>query len=130
MATGPTTHPAMTALPPNARSGDAALTRAPGGVDGDRAFAGATLAAALAVPAILLAVFLLLAIDAEPALTRFGASFVTSSTWDNVKEQFGTLPYIYGTVVTSLLALVLATPVGLGAALFITEYGASSRSRR
>jgi phosphate transport system permease protein len=78
--------------------------------------------AALAVPAILASVCLLLVVDAAPALTRFGTDFVTGSTWDNVKEEFGTLPYIYGTVVTSLLALVIATPVGVGGALFITEY--------
>ena len=122
MATGPATHPAMTALPPNTRSGDPAFARTSGGVDGDRAFAGATLAAALAVPAILVAVFLLLATDAAPALARFGTAFVTGSTWDNVKEDFGTLPYIYGTVVTSILALLIATPVGIGASLYITEY--------
>src|SRR5690606_24372624 len=60
--------------------------------------------------------------DSREALTRYGLSFVTSSTWDPVFEQFGVLPYIYGTLVTSLVALIIATPVAVGAALYIVEY--------
>jgi phosphate transport system permease protein len=122
MVNEPFANPAMIAQPLVTRPGDPKFTRALGGFDGDKAFASTTLGAALAVPLILVAVFILLVIDAEPALTRFGTAFITSSTWDNVKEQFGTLPYIYGTVVTSLLALLIATPVGIGGALYITEY--------
>lgn len=119
MSTEPITHPGLAGA---ARPGDPRFARAAATVDGDRVFAGLTVAAALAVPAILLAVLLLLATDSAPALQRFGLGFVTGSTWDNVKEQFGTLPYIYGTIVTSVLALLIATPVGVGAALYITEY--------
>lgn len=51
----------------------------------------------------------------------FGWGFLTSSTWDPVAEKFGALPFIYGTVTTSLLALTIAVPVGLGAAIFLAE---------
>lgn len=122
MSTGPVAHPGLVGAPPVVRSGDPRFTRAPRFLDGDQVFAGATLVAALSVPAVLFAVFLLLTIDSAPALDRFGIGFVTGSTWDNVKGEFGTLPYAYGTVVTSLLALVIATPIGIGAALYITEY--------
>ncbi len=51
----------------------------------------------------------------------FGWGFVTGSSWDPVAEKFGALPFIYGTLMTSLLALVVAVPVGLGAAIFLAE---------
>jgi phosphate transport system permease protein len=52
---------------------------------------------------------------------KFGWSFLTTSVWDPVAGQFGALPYIYGTVVSSALALVIAIPLGLGAAIFLAE---------
>ncbi len=52
---------------------------------------------------------------------KFGLSFLTSSSWDPVARRFGALPLIYGTVVTSAIALVIAVPVGLGAAIFLSE---------
>ncbi len=57
------------------------------------------------------------------ALTRdaFGWSFLTSSEWDPVNQKFGALPFAYGTVVTSLLALFFSVPVGIGAAIFLAE---------
>lgn len=54
-------------------------------------------------------------------IEKFGWSFLTSTEWDPVTEQYGTLPFIYGTVVSSLIALILALPVGLGIAIFLTE---------
>lgn len=55
------------------------------------------------------------------SIEKFGWSFLTSSEWDPVMEQYGALPFIYGTLVSSLLALVLALPVGIGIAVFLTE---------
>ena len=52
---------------------------------------------------------------------RFGWSFIFTTTWDPVAEQFGALPFMFGTVVTSALALILSVPVGLGAAIFLAE---------
>lgn len=89
---------------------------------GDGIFRGASGAAAASILVVLAALFMLLVIDAWPALRRYGFSFVTTSTWDNVKEQFGALPYIYGTLVTSAVAIVLAVPVAIGAALYVAEF--------
>jgi phosphate transport system permease protein len=60
---------------------------------------------------------------AQSALPRhqFGWHFLFTSTWDPVAEQFGALPFIYGTVVTSLLALLIAVPQGVGSAIFLAE---------
>jgi len=55
------------------------------------------------------------------SLHKFGFKFLTTSIWDPVAEQFGALPAIYGTLVSSLLALLLAVPLSLGTALFLTE---------
>ncbi len=61
------------------------------------------------------------------SIAKFGWSFITSKIWDpNLKEQFGALPFIYGTLVTSLLALILAVPTGLGLAIFLNEMAPSS----
>src|SRR6476619_1552430 len=52
---------------------------------------------------------------------QFGWSFLITSTWDPVAGQFGALPFIYGTVITSALALFMAIPLGVGAAIFLAE---------
>jgi phosphate transport system permease protein len=52
---------------------------------------------------------------------KFGLGFLTSTNWDPVSDQFGALPFIYGTVVTSAIALIIAVPLGLGAAIFLAE---------
>jgi len=66
--------------------------------------------------------------SARPSMEKFGFSFITGREWDPVKEQFGALPFIYGTMVTSLLALIIAAPIGLGVAIFLNEM-ATSRVR-
>jgi phosphate transport system permease protein len=55
------------------------------------------------------------------SLTHFGPSFITGTDWDPVRDAFGALPFIYGTVVSSFLALALAVPVALGVAIYLTE---------
>jgi phosphate transport system permease protein len=94
----------------------------PAGQIGDAAFRGTTVAAALSVPVVLAALVALLLRDSRDSIVRYGISFVTTSTWDNVKSQFGALAYIYGTLVTSAVALVIAVPVAVGAALYVAEY--------
>ncbi len=107
---------------PSPTSNGVLVTAAPVARLGDTLFKSATIVAAMSVPMILGALIVLLVIDSRESLARYGFSFVTTSTWDNVKEQFGALPYIYGTVVTSIIALVLAVPVAVGAALYVAEY--------
>jgi phosphate transport system permease protein len=87
----------------------------------DTIFRGATFLAAMAVLLILGGVIALLFYGSLPAFRAFGFSFLTTSTWNPVTEKFGALPAVYGTLVTSFLALLLAVPIGLGVAIFLTE---------
>jgi len=110
-------HAALTpALSPTAREFGSGANR------GDRVFEGVVSLVTACVPLHLLGIIVLLLLDALPALVRFGGTFLTQTSWDPVKEEFGAAAYIYGTVVTSLIALLLAAPVGVGCALFIAEY--------
>lgn len=70
---------------------------------------------------LLLAILLSLTISAWPAINQYGFSFLTRSVWDPVQQDFGGLVMIYGTVMTSLIALVIAVPVSFGIAMFLTE---------
>jgi phosphate transport system permease protein len=58
----------------------------------------------------------------ELAISRFGLGFLTSSTWDPVAEEFGAFPLIFGTLVSSFIALLFAVPLSLGVAIFLTEF--------
>jgi phosphate transport system permease protein len=57
-----------------------------------------------------------------PSICKFKGNFLLTSVWDPVAEQYGALPFIFGTCVTSLIALLLAIPIGLGTAIFLAEY--------
>jgi phosphate transport system permease protein len=87
----------------------------------ERVFRTSTLVAALLVLLILGGVAVSLIRGAWPALRHFGFSFVTREIWNPVTNQFGALGSIYGTIVTSLIAMALAVPTGFGIALFLTE---------
>ena len=87
----------------------------------DARFHGLTGLAALLVVAIFGGVITSLVIGAVPAVKAFGFSFLTSEAWNPVSEKFGALASIYGTIVTSALAMVIAVPVGIGIAFFLTE---------
>ncbi len=76
---------------------------------------------ALVTLAMLLAILASLTIGAWPAISKYGFGFLTSTTWDPVKEEFGGLVMIYGTLATSFIALLIAVPVSFGIALFLTE---------
>jgi phosphate transport system permease protein len=80
---------------------------------------------ALLFAAILLAIVGLLVYElfwrSEPARAKFGWGFLTSSAWNPVTEEYGALPFLYGTVMTSLVAMLLSVPLGLGAAIFLSE---------
>ncbi|HTY07340.1 MAG TPA: phosphate ABC transporter permease subunit PstC [Gemmatimonadales bacterium] len=89
---------------------------------GDRVFKGVLTALALTLPLLLLAIVTELVVSAWPAIHKFGLSFLWRSTWDPVNEVYGAAPMIFGTVVSSLLALVIAVPLSLGVAIFLTEF--------
>src|SRR6476619_5013300 len=88
---------------------------------GDVVFKGIAIAAALATAALLGLIAWKVFDLAWPAIQNFGLSFVWTEAWDPVTEQFGALIFVYGTVVTSLIALALATPISIAIALFLTE---------
>jgi phosphate transport system permease protein len=88
---------------------------------GDILFKGIAVAASLAAAALLGLIAWKVFDLAWPAIQNFGLSFVWTEAWDPVTEQFGALIFIYGTVVTSLIALVIATPLSIAIALFLTE---------
>src|SRR6202050_2943135 len=88
---------------------------------GELFFRAATLTAALLVLALLGGVALALLIGAWPALSHFRLEFLTREIWNPVTDEFGALAPIYGTLVTSLIAMLVAVPIGFGIAIFLTE---------
>jgi len=78
--------------------------------------------AALTVPVLLGFLVFELWSGARPAVHQFGLNFVTTSVWDPVAEQFGALPLIFGTLLSSVIALVIAVPLSLGVAVYLTEF--------
>jgi phosphate transport system permease protein len=88
---------------------------------GDAAFQQVTRAAAIIVLLLLSGVIISLVQGSIPALRTFGFGFLISERWNPVTEIFGALPAIYGTIITSLIAMLIAVPVGLMIAFFLTE---------
>ncbi len=89
---------------------------------GDQLFRTVVTAFAALPPLIIAGLAVLLTLDSWPALSRSGISFVTTTTWDPVHLEFGAAHYVFGTLMTSAVALVLGAPVAIGAALFLAEY--------
>lgn len=87
----------------------------------DRLFGWAAQGAAWLTLALLFGILISLVIGAWPAISKYGLGFLTSTTWDPVKNEYGGLVMIYGTLATSIIALVIAVPVSFGIALFLTE---------
>ena len=88
----------------------------------DRIYRRVLTGIALALPALILVLFGVLFVESLPALKRFGPSFLVTSTWDPVAEVYGAAPMIFGTLVSSLLGLLIAVPLSLGVAIFLTEF--------
>ena len=97
------------------------LKAARSGPMADRVFGWVAKGAAIFTLCMLVAILLSLTISAWPAISKYGLGFLTSTTWDPVKEDFGGLVMIYGTLMTSFIALLIAVPVSFGIALFLTE---------
>ncbi len=89
---------------------------------GDRAYRWTTTGFALVIPLLLLLIAGEVFVAGWPALHKFGLSFLTSSEWDATKGQFGAAPAIFGTIVSSLIALLIATPLAVGVAIFLSEF--------
>lgn len=88
---------------------------------GDRLFRGVSKAFGLGVLAVTAALALLLVWNSRLVWREFGVSFLTSDIWNPAMDEYGALPFIYGTLVSSALALAFALPLGLGCAIFLTE---------
>ncbi len=88
---------------------------------GDPLFRGLSLGFALSVLGIATVIACVLFVRSAPARAAFGWSFLWTSTWDPVALRFGALPFIYGTLATTAIALAIALPVGLGAAICLAE---------
>jgi phosphate transport system permease protein len=88
----------------------------------DRIFECVAASFAFAVLALAVLLFAVLLKESMPAIRKFGASFLFSRDWDPVDERFGALPFLYGTAVTSLLAVLIAVPLSVGAAIFINDF--------
>lgn len=88
---------------------------------GDHAFKWLTLLMALSVFALIILIGYELAHGSTLALKKFGWRFLVSSEWDPVNEQFGALPFIFGTLVSSAIALIIAVPLSVASAVFLTE---------
>ena len=87
----------------------------------DIGFRQLTLVLASLVAIVLLAIFITVFQGAREAIGTFGLGFLTTSGWDPVRENYGAFNAIYGTLVTSLLSLLIAVPLGVGTAIYITE---------
>lgn len=109
----------MSSLPPQAQT--TIKPRASWEKNLDLGFVWLTRLLALAIAAVLLWIALEVAIEAMPAIQKYGLGFLTSTAWNPVKEEYGALPQIYGTLVTAFIALLLAVPIGVGTALIVSE---------
>ncbi len=103
--------------------------RLAGRARGDAVFKALLLLAASTIPLLLGALVVELVRGSRLALERFGVGFITSTGWDPVAGQFGAWPAVFGTLLTSFLALLLAVPLALGVAIYLTEF-APLRIRR
>ena len=88
----------------------------------DRLFHLLTLASAIAVLILLAGVIVALFDGALPAFRAFGFGFIFAEAWNPVTEKFGALAPIYGTIITSIIAMLIAVPVSIGVAIFLTEF--------
>ncbi|CBN56850.1 MULTISPECIES: phosphate ABC transporter permease subunit PstC [Kamptonema] len=87
----------------------------------DNAFIWLTRILGMGIAVILLIIAITVAIRALPAIGKYGLGFLFSSSWNPVKDEYGALPMIYGTIVSSAIALFLAVPLGVGTAIFLSE---------
>ena len=90
-------------------------------ISGDLMLKGLVAFAALAVVGLLVALGAELVINSSQSLSTYGFSFLVGTTWDPVHLVFGALPFIYGTVLTSALALLIGLPISIGVAVFLSE---------
>jgi len=109
-------------IPPAAAHAEASEIRIEASAIGDRLYRWITTGFALVIPALLVLIAVEVFVAGWPALHKFGLSFLTSSEWDAVNGKFGAAPAIFGTLVSSAIALIIATPLAVGVAVFLSEF--------
>jgi phosphate transport system permease protein len=87
----------------------------------DKGFVWLTRIFGIGVAFILICMVIKVALDASPAIGKYGFGFLFSSDWDATRDDYGALPQIYGTLVSSFIALLIAVPIGIGVATFLSE---------
>ena len=113
----------MTSLPNLPIAGSSTRWPSLQGIDrSDRVYQRILTGFALTLPALILVLFGVLFVESLPALKKFGPSFLVTSTWDPVAEIYGAAPMIFGTLASSFLALLIAVPLALSVAIFLTEF--------
>ena len=95
----------------------------------DAVFRSLMFGAALLILLIVGVMIIALAVESLPSIREFGFGFLTSREWNPIKNEFGALPFIYGTVVSSLVALLISVPLSLGIAVFLVEQAPTFLSR-
>ncbi len=93
---------------------------------GDRVFRFVTMAFALLIAGLTVLIIIEMARNSTLSFSKFGLSFIWREIWDPVREEFGALPFIYGSAVTSIIGLLIAVPVSIGVAVFLTEHAPRS----
>lgn len=112
----------MTALPAHWLDKDRRKLRLKESAASDRIYELLTTACALVVPALVVSIAVAIFAAAWPAFAKLGLSIVTSSNWDVAGGHFGAAPAVFGTLVSSAVALVIATPLAIGVAIFLSEF--------
>jgi len=112
----------VTSLPVDWLEEDRRKLRVDASALSDRVYEALTAACALVVPALVLAIAIAIFVAAWPAFSKLGLSIVTTSNWDVAGGHFGAAPAVFGTLVSSTLALIIATPLAIGVAIFLSEF--------
>jgi phosphate transport system permease protein len=112
----------VTTLPVDWLEKDRRKLRVDASAFGDKFYEGLTAACALVIPGLVIAIALAVFVAAWPAFSKLGFSIITTSDWDVAGGHFGAAPALFGTLVSSAVALVIATPLAIGIAIFLSEF--------
>jgi len=119
MPTDPAATP--TIIPPGKKKSRSILPSRSRGNLADQLYVILTRCFGLVLPILFIFIVARIGKESWPAITNFGVSFITSTEWNPVLRDFGALPFIFGTIVSSFLALLIALPLSIGLAIFLTE---------
>lgn len=112
----------MTSFPVEWLEKDRRKLRVDASAFSDKAYEIVTAACALVVPALVVGIAVAIFVAAWPAFSKLGFSIITSSDWDVAAGHFGAAPALFGTLVSSAVALIIATPLAIGIAVFLSEF--------